>query len=466
MLSAAAPDLDDDKVTTQAASGAEVAVAFPLDDGVVSLSEEFFPQFFVGDTVNLAALSKAVNVSDEFLASYVFEYGLGQPVSEIQAAAALESDQLVTQAVAAREEEVSHFQKLGPLLQEKILFFVKEDDATRVVMASPVSLFLRSLSCHPVLMFATMGSALMLDCLLRLLVFFLIAQFVSFRGFKGVFLWTFQGSGSVAFVEQFGVGQRGTNATNVGSRAVLAAVLPGALLTLIPKVWLVLCLKVFPVLRLLTRVWCMAFLGRGPPPKRSQTPPTSRRGPTVSPKPPPGAGTGYVRFDDGPLTPPPAPLSAQPVAQVLPPGPPARCAAPLPVRPVVDSVADQLRALELLSSFMDYPEVEALRSRLVHTLAPVPSEPVVTSHRALGQELADKCKRQEKLQTHLSEQRVKVAEEECVLERMQADLVGLVGEASDLDEEILEFRRKEGFCGSGAGGYGCQRWVNPQSCYA
>ena len=54
VLSAASPDLDDDKVTTQAAaaSGAEVAVAFPSDDGVVSLSEEFFPQFFVGDTVN------------------------------------------------------------------------------------------------------------------------------------------------------------------------------------------------------------------------------------------------------------------------------------------------------------------------------------------------------------------------------------------------------------------------------
>ena len=43
--------------------------------------------------MNLAALTKAVNVSHEFLASYVFEHGLGQPVSEIQAAAALESDQ-------------------------------------------------------------------------------------------------------------------------------------------------------------------------------------------------------------------------------------------------------------------------------------------------------------------------------------------------------------------------------------
>ena len=82
----------------------------------------------------------------------------------------------------------------------------------------------------------------------------------------------------------------------------------------------------------------------------------------------PGAGTGYVRFDEGPLTPPPAPMSAQPVAQVLTPGHPASCATPLPVGPVFDSVADQLRALELHRSFMDHPEVEALRSRLVPPL--------------------------------------------------------------------------------------------------
>ena len=72
---------------------------------MVTLSEEYFPQFFVGDTVNLAALS---------------------PFSEIQAAAALEGDQLVS-------EEVSHLKKLGPLLQEKIQFFLKWDGATRVL---------------------------------------------------------------------------------------------------------------------------------------------------------------------------------------------------------------------------------------------------------------------------------------------------------------------------------------------
>ena len=47
-----------------------------------------------------------------------------------------------------------------------------------------------------------------------------------------------------------------------------------------------------------------------------------------------------MRFDEGPLVLPPAPMSSQPVNQVLPPGPPSGCAAPLPVGPVVDSVAD------------------------------------------------------------------------------------------------------------------------------
>ena len=139
VLSAAASDLKDDQVMMQAAAAsvAEVAGALPSEDEVVTFSEEYFTQFFVGDTVNLAALSKAVNVSHEFLAGYVFEHGLGQPVSEIQAAAVLESDQLVKQAVAASEEEVSHFQKLGPLLHEKIQFFVKGDGATRVCHGQP-----------------------------------------------------------------------------------------------------------------------------------------------------------------------------------------------------------------------------------------------------------------------------------------------------------------------------------------
>ena len=159
---------------------------------------------------------------------------------------------MATQAVAAREEKVSH-------LNKKRYSSLRKGMVPPVfVMASPVSLFLRSSSYRPVLMLATMGSALMLVCLLRLLDFFLIAQSFLFEG-KREWSFVFQGSGSVVFVERFGVGQRGTNATNVGSRAVLAAVLLGALRTLIPKVWLVVCLKVFPVLRFLTRVWCMVL---------------------------------------------------------------------------------------------------------------------------------------------------------------------------------------------------------------
>ena len=161
----------------------------------------------------------------------------------------------------------------------------------------------------------------------------------------------------------------------------------------------------------------------------------------MSPKPPPGAGTGYVRFDEGPLVPTPAPMSAQPVNQVLLPGPPACCATPLPVGPVVDSVADQLRALELFSSFMD-----PLRLRrfvlgwfppLCLSLLSHPSLPTGFLRKNWLTSVNDK----KSYKTKLSEQRVKVAEEERVLERMQADLVGLVGEVSDLDEEILELRR-------------------------
>ena len=154
------------------------------------------------------------------------------------------------------------------------------------VMASPVSLVLQSLSWHPVRIFATMGSVLMLDHLLRLSVFFLVARFVSIRDCLGVVLWTFRDSGSVAFVEQFGVGLLRTNATNVGSRAVLAAVLPGALLTSIPK-GMVGLPQGFRCSSPLNPGMVHGPLGRGPPSKRSQTPPTSRRGPTVSPKPPP-----------------------------------------------------------------------------------------------------------------------------------------------------------------------------------
>ena len=251
--------LNDDRVTTQAAaaSGAEVVVAFPLDGEVVTLSEEYFPQFFVGDTVNVAALSKAVNVSHEFLAGYDFENVLGQPVSEIQAAAALEGDQLVTQTVAAREEEVSLFKKVGPLLQDKIQFFVKGDGATRVCHgqpSEPLSSVLE-LSCGSYA--GHYGKCLDVGLSIEALGLFPDGTFRLHSSLNGADLWIFQCSGIVVFVELFGVGQRGTNATNVGSRAVQAAVLPGVLLTLIPKVRLVVCVMVFLVLCHITRVWCM-----------------------------------------------------------------------------------------------------------------------------------------------------------------------------------------------------------------
>ena len=179
-------------------------------------------------------------------------------------------------------------------------------------------------------------------------------------------------------------------------------------------------------------------MGRDPPPKSSQIPPTSRRAPKA--KAPPEAGAGLGSFGGDSLL-FPAPISPQPVNSVLSPGPPARANVPLPVGPVADPLESKLQAVDLLSSYMDAPMVEALRARLS---PPKPAQVTLAlaSHRALAQELADKCKRQEKLQTQLEQQRVKIAEVERTLERMQRDLVDLVGEVADLDEEILELRRK------------------------
>ena len=182
-------------------------------------------------------------------------------------------------------------------------------------------------------------------------------------------------------------------------------------------------------------------LGRDPPPKSSLVPPTARRAPKA--KAPPGAGTGLGSFvyELPPLNPPPAPASPPPVVSVPPPGPPARVSSPLPVGQVPDPLESKLQALDLLSTYLDAPLVEALRAKLSPPV-PAPVTPTIASHRVLAQELADKCKKQEKLQTQLDQQRVKVAEVERTLERMQEELVDLVGQASDLDEEILELRRK------------------------
>ena len=173
-------------------------------------------------------------------------------------------------------------------------------------MASPVSLFLRSLSYHPVLMLATMGSALMLDRLLRLLVFFLIAQFVSIRGFNGVVLWTFRGSGS-GICGAIRCWPTRNQCYKCGQPRSASSCSPRSSTYLDPQGMVGGLPQGFPGSSPLNPGMVHGLLGRGPPPKRSQTPPTSRRGPTASPKPPPGAGTGYVRFDVGPLVPPPAP---------------------------------------------------------------------------------------------------------------------------------------------------------------
>ena len=244
--------------------------------------------------MNLAALSKAVNVSHEFLAGYVFEHGLGQPVSEIQAAAALESDQLVKQAVAAREEEVSHFQKLGPLLQEKIQFFVKGDGATRVCHGQPseplssvLELASGSYACHN-------GKCLDVGSSIEALGFF--------SGCTVRLYSRLRGSGPLDVLGQWQCGTCGAircwstrnQCYKCGQPRSARSCSPRSSTYLDPQGMVGGLSQGFPSSSPLNPGMVHGPLGRLPP-KRSQ------RGPTVSPKPPPGAGTGYVRFDEGPL---------------------------------------------------------------------------------------------------------------------------------------------------------------------
>ena len=267
--------------------------------------------------------------------------------------------------VAAREEEVSHFQKLGPLLQEKIQFFVKADGATRVCHGQPseplssvLELASGSYACHN-------GKCLDVGSSIEALGLF--------PGCTVRLHSRLRGGGPLDVPGQWQCGLCGAircwptrnQCYKCGQPRSASSCSPRSSTYLDPQGMVGGLPQGFPGSSPLNPGMVQGPLGRGPPPRRSQTPPTSRRGPTVSPKPPPGAGTGYVRFDEGPLVPPPAPMSSQPVNQVLLPGPPSGCGALLPVGPVVDSVADQLRALDLLSSFMDPPEIEALRSRLV-----------------------------------------------------------------------------------------------------
>ena len=137
-------------------------------------------------------------------------------------------------------------------------------------------------------------------------------------------------------------------------------------------------------------------------------------------------------------------MSAQPAVQVPAPGPPAGCATPLPVAPVVESVADQLCALDLLSSsFMDLLKLRRFVLGLFPllpclSLLSLSSPPTGLLHKSWQTSASDK----KSYRLNSLSNGIKVVEEEHVLERMQADLVGRVEEASDLDEEILELRRK------------------------
>ena len=279
------------------------------------------------------------------------------------------------QAVAAREEEVSHFQKLGPSLQEKIQFFVKGDGATRVChgqlsepLPSVLELASGSYACHN-------GKCLDVGTSIEALGFF-----------SGCTVRLYS-SGSVAFVEQFGVGLRETNATNVGSRALLAAVLPVALLTLIPKVWLVVCLKVFPVPRLLTRVWCMALwavlLANVPKPlPHLGVDPLCPQSPLLVLALVMCGLMKVLLFTLLPLRLRSLLIRFSPLGLLL---------VALPLSLLVRLLIQWRISFVLWSSSVPSwtpPEIEALRSRLVPPPTPVPSEPVLISHRALAQELA------------------------------------------------------------------------------
>ena len=68
------------------------------------LSVEFFEECFVGDTVNLSALS-TLHVPHDFLAGYVFEYGLVADIRVAAAAFAQRNDQMTKQAAATLKAE-------------------------------------------------------------------------------------------------------------------------------------------------------------------------------------------------------------------------------------------------------------------------------------------------------------------------------------------------------------------------
>ena len=153
------------------------------------------------------------------------------------------------------------------------------------VMASPVSLFLQSSSYRPVLMLAIMGSALMLGCLLRLLDFFPDCTVRLYSRLKG--------SGGLDVPGQWQCGICGAircwptrnQCYKCGQPRSASSCSPRSSTYLDPQGAVGGSPQGFPGSSPLHLDMVHGPLGSGPPPERSQTPPTSRRDPLCPPSP-------------------------------------------------------------------------------------------------------------------------------------------------------------------------------------
>ena len=149
-----------------------------------SLSEEYFAQYFVGTPLAWRRSPKLSMFRTSFLpvTSLSMDWANWlQKFKRLQLRLPL-SDQLGTQAVAAREEEVSVLEKLGPLLREKIQFFVKGVGATRVRRGHPSEYLSSVLVLSQGVYVCHNGKSLDVESSIEALGLFLVAQFVSIRG--------------------------------------------------------------------------------------------------------------------------------------------------------------------------------------------------------------------------------------------------------------------------------------------
>ena len=90
------------------------------------------------------------------------------------------NDQVTTQAAAAMEAEVTGaFEKLGPLLQEKLKFFVKGDGRTQVCRCAPGKSLSLALMVSPCTCVCHNGKSLDVSPSVGTLVFSLVARFGS-----------------------------------------------------------------------------------------------------------------------------------------------------------------------------------------------------------------------------------------------------------------------------------------------